>query len=78
MGKTGGKERARTLIDLNEISARKFEKFGKEKVKTMFYLDRIHTSTFGARVNAASAAEGIRACKGLELAKYLKPVEKIR
>ena len=64
------------FIDLNEISARKFEKFGKEKVKTMFYLDRIHTSTFGARVNAASAAEGIRACKGLELAKYLKPVEK--
>lgn len=64
------------FIDLNEISARKFEKFGKEKVKTMFYLDRIHTSTFGARVNAASAAEGIRARKGLELAKYLKPVEK--
>ena len=63
------------FIDLNEITARKFEKFGKEKVKTMFYLDRIHTSTFGARVNAESAAEGIRACKGLELAKYLKPVE---
>lgn len=63
------------FIDLNEITARKFEKFGKEKVKTMFYLDRIHTSTFGARVNAESAAEGIRTCKGLELAKYLKPVE---
>lgn len=64
------------FIDLNEITARKFEKFGKEKVKTMFYIDRIHTSTFGARVNAESAAEGIRACKGLELANYLKPVEK--
>lgn len=61
------------FIDLNEITARKFEKFGKEKVKTMFYIDRIHTSTFGARVNAESAAEGIRACKRLELAKYLKP-----
>lgn len=64
------------FIDLNEISARKFEKFGKEKVKYMFYIDRIHTSEFGARVNAESAAEGIRACKGLELARYLKPVEK--
>ena len=64
------------FIDLNEITARKFEKFGKEKVKYMFYLDRIHTSTFGARVNAESAAEGIRNCKGLELAEYLKPVEK--
>lgn len=61
------------FIDLNEISARKFETFGKEKVKYMFYLDRIHTSIFGARVNAESAAEGIRTCKGLKLAKYLKP-----
>ncbi len=64
------------FIDLNEITAQKFEKFGKEKVKTMFYLDRIHTSAFGARVNAESAVEGIRNCKGLKLAKYLKPVEK--
>ena len=64
------------FIDLNEITACKFEKFGKEKVKYMFYLDRIHTSVFGARVNAASAAEGLRACRGLKLADYLKPVEK--
>lgn len=60
------------FLDLNEISARKFEKFGKEKVKYMFYLDRIHTSRFGARVNAESAAEGIRMMPGLELAEYLK------
>lgn len=70
-----GKQRV-PFIDLNDISARKFERFGKEKVKYMFYLDRIHTSTFGARVNAESAAEGIRACKGLKLADYLKPIEK--
>ena len=63
------------FIDLNEITAQKYEKFGKEKVKYMFYLDRIHTSAFGARVNAESAAEGIRSCKGLELARYLKPIE---
>jgi len=62
------------FVDLNEISARKFEKYGKEKVKYMFYLDRIHTSRFGARVNAESAAEGIRRTPGLELAEYLKPV----
>lgn len=59
------------FIDLNEISAKKFEKFGKEKVKYMFYLDRIHTSAFGARVNAESAIEGIRTYKGLKLANYL-------
>lgn len=64
------------FIDLNEITARKFETYGKEKVKYMFYLDRIHTSEYGARVNAASAAEGIREYKNLGLAKYLKPFEK--
>ena len=42
----------------------------------MFYIDRIHTSAFGAKVNAESAADGIRAYEGLELANYLKPIEK--
>ena len=61
------------FVDLNEISARKFERYGKEKVKTMFYLDRIHTSEFGAKVNAKSAVEGLRGVKNLALAKYLLP-----
>ena len=64
------------FIDLNEITARKFETYGKEKVKYMFWLDRSHSSEYGARVNAASAAEGIREYKNLGLAKYLKPFEK--
>lgn len=64
------------FIDLNEISARKFERFGKEKVKTMFYLDRIHTSEFGARVNVESAVEGIRSAKSLPFAACLKPAVK--
>lgn len=63
------------FIDLNRISGDKFECYGKEKVKTMFYLDRIHSSEFGARANAESAAEGLRNCKGLKLASYMKPVE---
>ena len=62
------------FIYLYVFSARKFEKFGKNKVKYMFYIDRIHTSAFGAKVNAESAADGIRAYEGLELANYLKPV----
>ncbi len=61
------------FIDLNDISATKFERFGKDKVKNMFYLDHIHTSIFGARVNAESAVQGIRQYKGLKLAQYLKP-----
>lgn len=64
------------FIDLNDISARKYERFGKEKVKAqVFYLDRIHTSEYGARVNAESAAEGIRNYPGLELASYLLPAD---
>ena len=68
------KEMKVPFIDLNEISAAKFEKFGKEKVKTLFYLDRIHSSEFGAKINAASAAQGLRALKKCHLSSYLKPV----
>ncbi len=61
------------FIDLNDISARKLETYGKDKASDMFYLDHIHTSIFGARMNAESAVEGIRGYKGLRLANYLKP-----
>lgn len=64
------------FIDLNDITATRFEKYGLAKTKYMFYKDRIHSSRFGAMENAESAAEGIRNYPGLELASYLKPVEK--
>jgi lysophospholipase L1-like esterase len=63
------------FVDLNEISAAKYDKFGQEKVRYMFYLDGIHTSAFGARINAESAAEGIRAAPNLALANFLKPAK---
>lgn len=61
------------FVDLNEITARKFERFGKEKVKTMFYIDRIHTSEFGARVNAESAVEGLNALDNISLKDFILP-----
>lgn len=64
------------FIDLNNITATKFETYGLAKTKYMFYKDRIHSSRFGAMENAASAATGIRNYPRLELAQYLKPVEK--
>lgn len=64
------------FIDLNNITASRFEKYGLAKTKYMFYKDRIHSSRFGAMENAASAAEGIGKYPGLELAQYLKPTEK--
>lgn len=62
------------FVNLEEITAQKYEQFGPEKVNYMFYGDRIHTSEFGARINARSAAEGIAACPELELKKFLKPL----
>lgn len=65
-------------VDLEDISAVKFEKFGPAKVNYMFYHDSIHSSAFGAMNNARSAAEGIAACKDTDLGKYLLPLEPAR
>ncbi len=61
------------FVDLNDITARKYERYGKDKVKTMFYLDRIHTSEFGARVNAESAVEGLRGLSDIPLKDWMIP-----
>ncbi len=49
------------FIDLNEISGRKLDSYGPWKTSYHFYLDKIHTSRFGAMMNARSAAEGLMA-----------------
>ena len=49
------------FVDLNEISARKLDTYGKWKTDYHFFLDKIHTSRFGAMMNARSAAEGLMA-----------------
>ena len=49
------------FIDLNEISAQKLDKYGPWKTGYHFFLDKIHTSRFGAMMNARSAAEGLMA-----------------
>ena len=56
-----GKETNTPVIDLNDISATKLEQYGPWKTNYHFYLDKIHTSAYGARMNAQSAAEGILA-----------------
>ncbi len=49
------------FVDLNEISAQKLDSYGKWKTDYHFFLDKIHTSRFGAMMNAQSAAEGLMA-----------------
>ena len=66
-----GEETETPVIDLNDISATKLEKYGPWKTDYHFYLDKIHTSAYGARMNAQSAAEGILACDDSQVA-FLK------
>lgn len=69
------KEKNVPCVDLEDISATKFEKFGHDKVNYMFYKDNIHSSAFGAMNNARSAAEGLAACKACGLGNYLLPLD---
>ncbi len=65
------------FVDLNDISARKFEQYGEEKERYHFYLDHIHSSRFGAMMNARSAAEGIAESRDprlAELQNMMKPM----
>ena len=55
------------FVDLNEISALKYEQMSEWKFNYHFYLDHIHTSAFGAQLNARSAADGLMACERPEL-----------
>lgn len=56
------------FIDLNDISALKLEKYGKHKAAYHFFGDKIHSSAFGAKMNAASFAEGLDACQHPQVA----------
>ena len=57
------------IVDLNDISALKLERFGKWKTNYHFFGDKIHSSEFGAKMNAASCAEGILACDHPDVAR---------
>ena len=59
------------FIDLNGISADKYDALGPEEVKKFFPGDHTHTNAEGARLNAASVADGIQLLKNLELNNYL-------
>ena len=59
------------FIDLNAITADKYDAWGAEKVKTFFPGDHTHTNQEGARVNAASVVDGIKSNSKNSLNKYL-------
>ncbi len=57
------------FVDLNAITADKYDQLGPDEVKKFFPGDHTHTNVEGARVNAQSVAEGLRRSS---LAKYLR------
>jgi rhamnogalacturonan acetylesterase len=61
------------FVDLNEITARKYEKTGPERVGAEYFTakDHTHTSPQGARMNAESVVEGLKSLKKSPLKKYV-------
>ncbi|MGY2132899.1 rhamnogalacturonan acetylesterase [Hymenobacter sp. HD11105] len=59
------------FIDLNSISADKYDKLGPEEVAKLFAGDHTHTNEDGARINAESVVTGIKQIKRLPLRSYL-------
>jgi rhamnogalacturonan acetylesterase len=61
------------FIDLNAITADKYDVLGPDEVKKLFHGDHTHTNVDGAKINAASVVQGIRnLSKELPLVTYLK------
>lgn len=59
------------FIDLNAITADKYDALGPDKVKAFFPGDHTHTNREGARLNAASVADGIKSNPQNSLNGYL-------
>jgi rhamnogalacturonan acetylesterase len=65
------KEENAFFVDLNKITADKYDNWGAEKVKSFFPGDHTHTNLAGAIVNAESVVEGLKDLKDCALKKYL-------
>ena len=61
------------FVDLNEIVARHYEELGPEKVNALFGDEHTHTTPEGAKLNAQSVVEGLRALENCPLVSFLVP-----
>ncbi|MFT3844908.1 MAG: rhamnogalacturonan acetylesterase [Lacibacter sp.] len=59
------------FVDLNAITADKYDVIGQDEVAKLFFKDHTHTNVDGARINAASVVEGIKKINKLTLSGYL-------
>ncbi|WP_211166309.1 rhamnogalacturonan acetylesterase [Mucilaginibacter robiniae] len=60
------------FVDLNQITADKYDQWGADSVKRFFPGDHTHTNQAGALVNAESVVAGLKANTKIDLVKYLK------
>jgi len=60
------------FIDMNNLTADKYEKWGADSVAKLFMPDKTHTTPAGARVNAQSVVDGIKANPAITLNQYFK------
>ncbi len=59
------------FIDLNAITAGKYDKMGPDEVKKLFPGDHTHTNETGAKINAQSVIDGLKELKNDPLKPYM-------
>jgi rhamnogalacturonan acetylesterase len=59
------------FIDLNSLTAEKYNVMGADRVKDFFPVDHTHTDKVGAIINAESVVQGIRQLRNFSLNDYL-------
>ncbi|EHQ29193.1 rhamnogalacturonan acetylesterase [Mucilaginibacter paludis] len=60
------------FVDLNEITAQKYDKLTRDQVFALFGKDHTHTNKAGAVINAESFVEGLKQQPDVTLNNYLK------
>lgn len=62
-------------VDANKLIADQLDKLGKDSIPKLYYGDHTHTSLAGAKLNAKTIAEGIKASKDKQLKKLIKAIK---
>ena len=60
------------FIDLNSITANKYDAIGQEAIKPFFPKEHTHTNYDGAKLNAVSVVDGLKQLKDCRLNSYLR------
>ena len=72
MGKAGCQSGRCSFVDLNGITAAKYNLLTHEQVFALFGTDHTHTNKAGATINAESFVEGLKLQPNVTLNNYLK------